>query len=82
MDATVHMVPDHDELIVTAEKKSRYMWTMRLALVYAEIKNAKSTIRSAVRSQNGFWSDGQQKGEQQQSMYERAPRSQVGFLRA
>ena len=32
-------------------KKSRYMWTMRLALVYAEIKNAKSTIRSAVRSQ-------------------------------
>ena len=44
MDATVHMVRDHDEHIVAAEKRvGRYMRRMRLALAYAEIKNAKST---------------------------------------
>ena len=35
---------DHDEHIVAAEKRvGRYMRRMRLALAYAEIKNAKST---------------------------------------
>lgn len=79
MDATVHMVPDHDEHIVTAEKRVATCGQCAWLLSMRRSRMPSPLYVPQCDHRNGFWSDGQQKGEQQQSMYERAPRSHVGF---